>query len=188
MRRNVVWEWVDRPGLEQLSLDIGPNEIHAEGLAVVALGGVATRVKYSINCDSAWQFREVLLTSERGEDSRILHLVRGADGGWLADGAARSDLVSCAGIDIMTTPFTNTLPIRTLRFQPDQAQALKVAYIKVPDLEVAAAEQEYTWLKAAGAPTRFRYRSLASGFTAELTVDHDGIVVDYAGIWRRLSG
>jgi uncharacterized protein len=188
MRRTIVWEWADRPGLEQLSLDIGPDEIRAEGLVIAALGGVAARVKYSVTCDGAWRFREALLTSERGEDSRILQINRAEGGAWLVDGAARSDLAPCTSIDIMATPFTNTLPIRTLRFQPGEARALKVAYIKLPELEVTAVEQEYTWLKTAAPPTRFRYRSLASGFTAELSVDSDGLVIDYQGIWRRLSG
>ena len=54
----------------------------------------------------------------------------------------------------------------------------------VMDDVVEPAAQDYTKL----GPTRFRYRSLSSGFTADLTVDADGLVVEYPPFWRRRSG
>ena len=91
-------------------------------------------------------------------------------------------------IDIMTTPFTNTLPIRRLALPPDAATVLRVVYIRIPELSVEAFDQEYTRLDPAMPPRRFRYRSLASGFTAELAVDAGGLVIDYPGLWRRRHG
>jgi len=46
---------------------------------------------------------------------------------------------------------------------------------------VEPAAQDYTKL----GPNRFRDRGLASGFTAELTVDDHELVVDYPPVWRR---
>ena len=96
---------------------------------------------------------------------RTLELDRAEDGGWIVDGRARPDLAPCRDIDIMVTPFTNSLPIRRLAWVPDAVQVIEAAYIRLPD--------------------RFRYRNLASGFTAELAVDGDGLVLDYPGVWRR---
>lgn len=56
-----------------------------------------------------------------------------------------------------------------------------VAYITPPSLTVAPDGQRYTWL----GPNRWRFDSLGSGFTAELTVDEDGLVIDYATLFRR---
>jgi hypothetical protein len=110
-----------------------------------------------------------------------------AQGYWSVDGQSRPDLAGCSDIDIMVTPFTNTLPIRNLGLRVNQPKAIRVAYIKVPDLDVSPMDQEYTWLDPDEPPTRFRYRNLTSGYTAELTVDRDGLVIDYPGIWRQIS-
>ena len=58
MHRDIVWEWVDRVGLEHLSLDIAPDGIAADGLVVVALDGRPVRLRYSVRCDAQWVFRE----------------------------------------------------------------------------------------------------------------------------------
>jgi len=91
-------------------------------------------------------------------------------------------------IDLSTTPFSNTLPIRRLALPLDAASVIRVVYISIPELSVEAFDQEYTRLVPAAPPRRFRYRSLASGFTAELAVDADGLVIDYPGLWRRRHG
>lgn len=45
------------------------------------------------------------------------------------------------------------------------------------------AHQRYTRV----AERRYLYESLDSGYQAELTVQDDGIVVQYADIWRTLT-
>lgn len=178
---DIVWEWLDRPGLEHLSLDIGPAAVTANGLVLVQLGPAPIRVGYEITLDAAWCFQHARLTVD--QDKR-LDIARGPDGQWTIDGQAQVDLAGCIDIDIMATLFTNSLPIRRLNFEPDRPQTIRAAYIRLPDLTVEPAAQDYTKL----GPNRFRYRSLSSGFTAELTVDEAGIVVDYPPIWRRRSG
>src|SRR5206468_2740936 len=81
------------------------------------------------------------------------------------------DLAACSDIDIMGTPFTNTMPIRRLVLPPEQPAALKVVYVAIPDLAISVAAQDYTRRDTEAMPTRFRYRSLGSDFTAELSVD-----------------
>ena len=128
------------------------------------------------------------LTVESHGTSKRLEIERPAGRPWTVDGESRPDLAPCIDIDIMVTPFTNSLPIRRLRLEPDQPVAIQPAYIRLPDLVVEPAAQEYRRLGAACSPGRFRYRGLASGFTADLTVDDDGLVLDYPPIWRRRSG
>jgi hypothetical protein len=188
MARDIVWEWLDRPGLEHLSIEIGPAAIRAQGLVLVQLGTTPVRVAYAVDLDGSWRFERARLTVERDGGSKVLAIERAADGRWTVDGQARPDLAPCIDIDIMATPFTNSLPIRRLRFEPDRAQTLWMAYIRLPELTVEPAAQDYTRLDAADPPTRFRYRSRATGFTAELEVDDDGLVLEYPGIWRRRSG
>src|ERR1700721_3084638 len=112
MHRDIVWEWVDRPGLEHLSLDIADDAITAESLVVVALDGDVVRFGYSVRCDGGWAVREAVLSVGDKDGGRSVRLSRDAAGGWRVDGVERSDLAGCSDIDIKASPFTNPLPIR----------------------------------------------------------------------------
>lgn len=169
-------------------MQIAETGVRADGTVVVAFDGDVLRVRYTILCDPGWRFREAEVALERAGEVRRRSIARDPAGRWSVDGAARQDLAECADIDLMATPFTNTMPIRRLEPWSAVPAVMKVAYIRLPDLEVAMAEQEYTCRDAAGAPSLFVYRNLGSGFTAELSVDHDGIVVDYGDVWRRRRG
>jgi hypothetical protein len=46
--------------------------------------------------------------------------------------------------------------------------------------------QRYTFVRAEGDDYIIRYEALDSDFSAEITFDQDGLVVDYPGIGRRL--
>jgi len=187
MPQDIVWEWLDRPGLEHLALAVDPAGIAARGLVLVQFGTDLLRVRYEVELGGDWVFRHARLIVERDGASKRLALARSADGVWTVDGQARPDLAAATDIDIMATPFTNTLPIRRLRLDPDRPETIAVAYIRLPELTVEPAAQEYCRLGGDGPERRYRYRSLASGFTAELTVDGDGLVLEYPGIWRRRS-
>ena len=64
--------------------------------------------------------------------------------------------------------------------------AIAVAWVALPELTIRPAPQEYTLLERQPDGARWRFRSLDSGFTAELPVDATGLVRDYPGIARRL--
>jgi hypothetical protein len=180
MQRSIVWEWCDRPGLEHLLLDLGDDGGRAEGVVVVGFEGALLRLRYTVLFDAQWRFRRATIVAESNGESRQRRIERGSLDEWTIDGAARPDLASCTDIDIMGTPFTNTMPVRRLALAPEQPVAISAVYVAIPDLAISVAAQDYT-RRGAG----FRYRSLGSGFTAELSVDADGIVIDYGTIWRR---
>ena len=46
--------------------------------------------------------------------------------------------------------------------------------------------QRYTCLERRPDVARYLYESIESGFRAELTVDADGLVMEYAGLFRRV--
>jgi hypothetical protein len=85
----------------------------------------------------------------------------------------------------MVTPYTNTPPLAARPLAPGESRRVRVAWVRVPDLRVQAVEQGYTRLATTGGEAaRYRYRNLASGFAGELSLDADGLVLDY-GPWRR---
>lgn len=185
MQQRIIWERLDAPGLEQLDLSVEPEGVTAEGIVVTALEDGIFRLTYRVRCDAAWRFREGLLTLTREGVAHELTLAHGGQGDWRVNGKARPDLVGCTDIDIMASPFTNTLPIRRAPPAAGESRRYQMAYIVVPDLILRVDEQEYTRLDSADPPRRFRYHGLGSGFVAELEVDESGLVTAYEGIWRR---
>lgn len=81
-------------------------------------------------------------------------------------------------VDLGASPLFNTLPIRRLALRA--LEKITVVWVRVPPLEVTAAEQIYTPLP--GGKVRFSSES----FTADLTVDSDGFVTHYPGLATRV--
>jgi hypothetical protein len=182
--RSLAWDWIGRPGHEDLVLDDTPDGIEAAGDVAASLDGAPFRLRYRLACDKEWQFRSTSLSIEAATPLAC-HIARASDGAWRVNDSPRPDLAQAVAIDIMVTPLTNTLPIRTLAFRPGVPVRLTVAYVAIPSLAVTAGEQEYTLISPGISPGRFRYRGLATGFTAELEVDSEGLVLRYGDVWRR---
>lgn len=185
MGKRVAWKMLPWPGREEMTLEAAGEIVLARGFVEADLGEGPFRLSYEVQCDTHFRFDKAELLLEREGLQRGLQIAR-EPGGWLVDGFGRPDLDRATDIDIMASPFTNTLPIRNLLFVPGQARRIHVAYIRVPDLAVAFQEQDYTQLTAESRPGRFRYHGVESGFVAEIGVDADGLVVDYGEIWRRI--
>jgi hypothetical protein len=199
MRRDIVWDWLDRPGLEHLTLEAGPDGVVAAGRATFGLadapGGAPPKtprdpivdLRYRIVADAAWKVRRAIVEIRRAGHRRGVDITRGTDGSWRVDGQPRADLGDCDDVDLMGSPFTNTLPLRRFRLWPGERRADRVVYVTLPDLDVRPVDQSYERLDVGGPPRLFRYRNVESGFTADLTVDDDLVVTDYPGLWHLRS-
>lgn len=165
----IAWERLDEPGLECLDLSIGPTGIRAEGRYVGVAEGTPAAAGYTILLDASWRVQRVACSWGLGAERASREL-----SDW--------DLAGYDDVDLAWTPFTNTLPIRRLRLQPGESRDIRVAWIQ-PGLQLVEGLQRYTRLD----PNTWRFESLTSGFTAELSVDDDGLVIDYPGLFRRIA-
>jgi hypothetical protein len=187
--RHTYWRPWEDPGLEHLYLEVGDTGIRATGLVLRMLDGRHLRCRYELETDPAWCFTSLnFAVADRGSgDNTRFALTRDDAGAWTINGAAAPELDGCIDVDIQVTPFTNSLPIRRLGLDGGQSADIRVAYVPVPELDVRPAEQRYTCLKARGPDGgRYRYDGLFRDFTAELPVDEDGLVLDYAETFRRI--
>lgn len=175
-----MWSALSWPATEHLLLRADGDGVHADGV-IVALDGRPTRVVYRIEAGPDWAVRRLSLATN-GEPDLVLER-RDGDRWYDAGGTERTDLAGCVDVDIALTPFTNTLPIRRLGLAVGAASAdLRIIYVQVDrGLTSEAVDQRYVRL----ADDSYRYSS--GDFTADLTVDADGFVVDYPELWRRIA-
>jgi hypothetical protein len=96
------------------------------------------------------------------------------------------ELGGCIDVDISVTPFTNTLPIRRLGLAPTESAELLVAYFEGTELQAWPEPQQYTCLEKSYGGGLYRFLSLDGGFTTDLLVDADGLVLDYPGLFKRV--
>lgn len=170
MQRDVVWE------LE--------NGVSTEHLIVVGVREEKPfRIRYRVDCDGTGTVRRVEI-DPLGTGSR-LELEHDGGGNWTENGADAPELAECRDVDISITPFTNTVPIRRLDLDTGESETIPVVYLDVPAMTATQVEQRYTCLESLSSSGGvFRYESLESGFTADLYVDSDGVVVNYPGVFR----
>jgi hypothetical protein len=191
MARDVFWAPWDRPGLEHLRLQTGAEAIRADGAIIAIVDGEALRASYQIVCDLSWRVREARILMSHPAAIVLDHRADG-EGHWSnTSGEPLPELDGCVDIDFAATPFTNTPPIRRLDLQPGESAEVAVVYVDAPSLEVTSVWQRYTCLASGADGARYRfealpYAALPDGFSAELSVDADGLVREYPPLFRRV--
>ena len=189
MQREAMWSAWEGAGTEQLLLTLGDGGAIADGLIVgVAEKNRPFRVRYEVSCDVGWNARVVRVSAPGLEPAApVIELLADGKGNWTtSSGKSLPGLKGCLDVDISATPFTNTLPIRRLGLAPGQSAELQVVYVDVGEMRAWMEEQRYTRLKLDSGEEFYKYESLDGGFTANLAVDTDGLVLDYPGLFRRV--
>lgn len=182
-RAGARWVPVGAPGLEQLDLAVEGADILARGVVVGERGGTPYGVDYTIVCDRTWTVRALDLGTTRG---MALSLRSDGAGHWINhDGRRLPEFDGCLDVDLAGTPFTQTLPIRRLDWTRQGARPAALAVLHVPfETFVPVVDgQRYACLEPG---RRFRYEAADRSVAAELTVDDDGLVLDYPGLFTRV--
>lgn len=181
----VLWRRWQDPGIEHLHIREQADRVVADGYIVGDIDGVLLRAHYLVRSDTAYQFQSLQLDMTYPSE-QVLNLSRTLDGKWKS--AAEADiplLSSCTEIDISVSPFTNTLPIRRLQLEEGQSAEITVAYIEFPELSVRPERQRYTLLQRDHGQSIYYFEHLAVGYSVEITVDQNGLVLDYPELFRR---
>jgi hypothetical protein len=177
------WRPVAGDGREHLTLRPLADGIVAESVLIGEdSDGVPYGVHYRIVCDTNWVVMSLELDNVDGRSVRLRSDGRGA---WTdASGAGLPALDGCIDIDLAGTPFTNTLPIRRLSPAPEAgAVAMTMVYIPFDTFAPTVDGQVYRCLET---ERLYRYEAADHSFTADITVDQDGLVVDYPTLFTRM--
>jgi len=190
---DILWKLVDGEGLEHCRMHFDSVAPTISGTVVTVAEGSPATIRYEVQCDRYWHTREVvveLLSSADVESSRV-HLLSDGDGNWqqvieTADGTGTKkipQIAGCIDIDLSFTPATNTIPLRRYTLVRGARVNVTAAWVQFPSLELEPLSQQYIRLEN----PYYRYQSYRDGFTADLKIDEHGIVINYPGLWERLS-
>ena len=198
-RRAAVWVKSEPFGVEFAEIEVGPDHLRAAG---VSLSGapVPYRLDYELETVTGFVTSRLRVIS-RGEGwRRDLDLRRNADAGWSIAAAQEGQLdlpppggdtapLACAlDSDLGLSPVTNMLPIlRCGLLDGGGPIEFTMAWVAVPALAVQADGQRYRHLRSADDHHVVRYEATDGSFAADITVDADGVVIDYPGVARRLN-
>jgi hypothetical protein len=178
------WRPVGAEGLEHLELRLDDGAIVIDSVVIGSRGGVPYGLRYRLVCSEDWVTRSLDLTTT---DGRALRLRSDGEGEWTdAEGFPIAHLDGAIDIDLAGSPFTNTLPIRRAGLVAGgEAREFGMAYVPFDTFKPVVDGQIYRCLE----PDRlYRYEAADRSFTADLTVDEDGLVTDYPGLFARVFG
>jgi uncharacterized protein len=189
---------------------LGAGQLHASGVAIGA-DPVPYHLDYVLACDDGYLTRSLSVHAHGADWSRDLLLSQNAQGKWDIEAkAAGHGGVSWPGgnpatfsgaldCDLGLSPLTNTMPVlrHGLLGHGQLGHGLPgpglvgggepveflMAWVRVPDLSVHAMPQRYTFVRRTDRGAVINYAS--GDFSADVTFDADGLVVDYPGLATR---
>ncbi|HET6747050.1 MAG TPA: putative glycolipid-binding domain-containing protein [Candidatus Saccharimonadales bacterium] len=184
MARTIVWNNENEPGVEKLNLDTKENSIVAKSHVIGGDADLHTKwdAEYEITCGANWHVRDVSIYEKTAGRHLIIH--SDGAGNWTNESGKEIEVIhGCIDIDFRATPFSNTFPIKRLQLAEGETATIEVAYINAPDLEITKEQQVYTRLSS----HTWKFIQPSADFEATITVDDEGFVVDYPGLFTRAS-
>jgi|SRR5688572_3533221 len=180
--RVYTWRGIDALSLEVLRLRQGSSG-HVARSHVLVTEPDALAFEYEFRLDDAWRSLS-LQVNVIGADEKSMRIERAGEGAWRIEGERAPELDGCDEVDLSITPFCNTLALRRLGPPPGGEGEITALYVELPDLIPRRSRQRYERV----AKHRFRYVDLGvqAGFESLLTVDADGFVIEYEGLFERV--
>jgi hypothetical protein len=186
----LTWQGVGAPRLESVRLLVADSRLKASGRLIAAADGDddAFSTSFEAATDASGAFSRLLIRATSAEDECQISVNRTDDGVWLVDrgqGAERSTFGGALDIDVAGAVLFNALPIRRLGLHREAGEhQLPVVYVSLPDLSVHVSQQTYTTVSIGEESSVENYRD--ETFSADLTVDSNGFVIEYPGLTRRV--
>ena len=186
----LTWRAPDASRMESVRVQLSGNRIRANGRIVAAAtdAHAAFGIYYDLQTDESGATKRLGLTVTVAERERQLVVARDEENMWLvtdARGQSRAGYDGALDVDMLFSPFFNTLPIRRARLhQRAAAVSLPTIYLGLPEMSVTAAEASY---RSGGPGEPITVRTPGTDPQgATLLVDAEGFVIDYPGLAARI--
>lgn len=176
-----MWHSLDGLGLDRCVVDTTAEGHRLVGTALLVADGEPYEIRYSVITDGDWRTQTVGAHVQGPSGDRRLALNADGAGGWNVADNPILDLYGAVDVDLAWTPATNTLPIRRLGLAVGESAEITVAYIDFPGHSVTRRTQSYRRL------AEHEYRFTSGTFSADITIDGDGLVAGYEGLWEKVA-
>ncbi|ONM46482.1 putative glycolipid-binding domain-containing protein [Nocardia donostiensis] len=181
----LTWRAHDASRMESVRVTINGQRIRAAGRIV---GGESAEhpafsASYDLVTDENGAATRLSLRSTTAGGERHASIARDEENYWLVDAPGthiRSTFGGARDVDVVLSPFFNTLPIRRFSMQHAVEDVeIPVVYVRIPELTAQEAALVYS-----SASDGISVLSPVS--SATLTVDPEGFVLDYPGLAQRI--
>jgi uncharacterized protein len=194
VHRSLVW--LKECGAELAEVKLARGRLSAVGSAI---GGepLPYRLEYVLTTTDSYVTSSLRVHTSAVGWRRSLELHRNGDGSWRIVADAEGDLDAphpggdpaafhgADDCDLGLCPLTNTMPIlRHGLLGGGDPVELVMPWVSVPDLAVRTSRQRYTPLDRTAESSVVRFDD--GDFSADITFDADGLVLDYPAIARRV--
>jgi hypothetical protein len=171
--------------MESVRVQLSGKRIKANGRIVAAEtdSNPAFAAYYDLLTDETGATKRLGMTVTLAERERQLVVARDDENVWLITdhrGDSRAAYEGALDVDVVYSPFFNTLPIRRIGLHERiDSVAVPTVYVNLPDMSVTAAMVSYSNM-AEG------MKVLSPVSDTTLTVDADGFIVDYPNLAERI--
>ncbi|MEV6102397.1 putative glycolipid-binding domain-containing protein [Nocardia sp. NPDC051981] len=181
----LTWRAHNASRMESVRVVLSGNRIRAAGRIIAGdcEDHPAFSASYDLVTDESGVTKRLSLRSTLASGERHASIARDEENYWLIDAGnthVRSTFGGALDVDVVLSPFFNTLPIRRygLAHASEDVQ-VPVVYVRLPDLLVQEASLVYS-----SGPDGIHVLSPVS--SATVTVDEDGFLLDYPGLAERI--
>ena len=116
----------------------------------------------------------------RDEDGLLFNGIN--QGSWIINGDFLETKEVIHFIDISLTPFTNKLPIDYLVYHEEQEIISPILFIDIENQKIAIYHQKYSIIEET-----VLYQNFETHYSNELTIDSNHLVLDYPGVFKRIT-
>jgi hypothetical protein len=181
----LTWRSQDHRRMESVRVQLSGKRIKANGRIVAAATDTnpAFAAYYDLLTDETGATKRLGMTVTLAERERQLVVARDDENVWLVtdhQGDSRAAYEGALDVDLVYSPFFNTLPIRRIGLhERSDSITVPTVYVKLPEMSVAAAVVSYSNIGDG-----MKLQSPTSDTT--VTVDADGFIVDYPDLAERI--
>lgn len=137
------------------------------------------QLNYRFLWDDQFVLNQAVIDVSFGGQTSSLYLNRRSS--WQTSDGEVVAPANCLDLDLWPSPLTNTLTLRRLNMKVGERREVVVLYIEAPRLEIRRDLQIYTRIEQ----DCFYFESPGSNFRSVITVDHDLLVTEYPGLFKR---
>ncbi|EFK33282.1 Uncharacterized protein conserved in bacteria [Chryseobacterium gleum] len=180
--KTLIWKGIFYQSLEYFNLHSDDKDYTVESKIIGCHKDKIYALNYKILSDKDWNVQDFLIESEINTVKRTFSGKRNQNH-WKINGVVHSEFNNFKFIDISLTPFTNTLPINNLKLSENGSQNIDVIYIDVLNHHIRPVQQQYTRT----AVNKYLYENIETDFKAEISVDENGLVINYPELFEKIS-